>query len=69
MNVKLVVILIMTSLVGLFIIQNVAIVEIQFLFWSIRMPRSLLMILLLAIGMLMGWLLHAHTKHRKEHSE
>ena len=44
--------------------QNVAIVEIQFLFWAIRMPRALLVVLLLAIGMAIGWFLHSFIRHR-----
>jgi len=49
-------------LVILFIVQNVAVVEITFLFWSLQMSRALLIFFLLAIGMLIGWLLHAHFK-------
>ena len=66
MNFKLITILILAGLVVLFIIQNVAVVEIQFLFWSMQMSRSLLMFLLLAIGMVMGWFLHGHFKYRKK---
>ena len=66
MNFKLITILILAGLVVLFIIQNVAVVEIKFLFWSIQMSRSLLMFLLLAIGMVMGWFLHGYLKYRKK---
>jgi putative membrane protein len=66
MNFKLITILILAGLVVLFIIQNVAVVEIQFLFWSMQMSRSLLMFLLLAIGMTMGWFLHGYLKYRKK---
>ncbi|HEY9052150.1 MAG TPA: LapA family protein [Gammaproteobacteria bacterium] len=65
MNIKLISILILLGLVVLFIIQNVAVVEIQFLFWSISISRSLLMFLVLAIGMIIGWFLHSHFKHRR----
>ena len=43
-----------------------AVVEIQFLFWSIQMSRSLLMFLLLAIGVIIGWFLHSHLKGQKD---
>lgn len=69
MNSKLILILTLAGLAVLFIIQNVAIVEIQFLFWSTRMPRSLLIFLLLAIGIIIGWFLHGYLKHRKEKLE
>ncbi len=69
MNYKLILMLILAGLAVLFIIQNVAVVEIQFLFWSIQMSRSLLMFLLLAIGITIGWFLHGYLKHKKVKSE
>ena len=69
MHYKLIVILSLAGLAVLFIIQNVAVVEIQFLFWSTRMSRSLLMFLLLAIGIIMGWFLHSYLKYRKGKSK
>ena len=65
MNYKMLTILILSGLVVLFIVQNVAVVEIQFLFWSTQMPRSLMMFLLLAIGILIGWFLHSYLKHHE----
>jgi len=64
-NTKLFFVLLLLGASVLFIIQNVAVVEIQFLFWSMQMSRSLLMLLLLAVGILIGWFLHAYTKHRR----
>jgi uncharacterized membrane protein YciS (DUF1049 family) len=46
-------------------VQNVATVEIQFLLWSMQISRSLLVFLLLAIGMAVGWFLHGHLGERK----
>lgn len=66
MNYKMVIILILVFLAVLFIIQNVALVEVQFLFWSIQMSRSLLMFLLVAIGIIIGWFLHSFFKHRRK---
>ena len=68
MNYKLILILILAGLILLFIIQNVAVVEIQFLFWSIQISRSLLIFLLLAIGIIIGWFLHGYLKQRKGES-
>jgi len=65
MNYKMLLILILSGLAVLFIIQNVAVVEIQFLFWATQMPRSLLMFLLLAIGIIIGWFLHGYVRHRE----
>ena len=66
MNFNLITILILAGLFVLFIIQNVAVVEIKFLFWSIQMSRSLFMFLLLAIGMVLGWFLHSYLNYRKK---
>ena len=68
MNYKLILILILAGLILLFIIQNVAVVEIQFLFWSIQMSRSLLIFFLLGIGIIIGWFLHGYLRQRKGNS-
>ena len=65
MNIKLLLILVLAGFAVLFIIQNVSVVEIQLLIWSIQMSLSILMFLLLAIGILMGWSLHSYLKYRK----
>lgn len=64
-NYKLVVILVLAGLTVLFIIQNVAVVEIQFLFWSIQISRSILIFFLLANGVIIGWFLHNYLKYVK----
>lgn len=66
MGYKLAIILILSGLTVLFIIQNVVVVEVRFLFWSLEMSRSLLMFFLIAIGMIIGWVLHSFFRHRRE---
>ncbi|MDT8375350.1 MAG: LapA family protein [Mariprofundaceae bacterium] len=68
MNSRLLPVLILTGLAVLFIIQNVAVVEIRFLFWSMQISRSLLVFLLLAVGIIIGWFLHGHMKHHQAKS-
>jgi uncharacterized integral membrane protein len=65
MNFKLIIILILACLAVLFIIQNVEIVEIRFLVWSVQLSRSLLMFFLVAAGIIIGWFLNSFFKHRK----
>ncbi len=66
MNTKLVISLILAGLAVLFIIQNVTVVDIRFLFWTLSMSRALLMFFLLAIGVVIGWSLHSlSAAHRK----
>jgi uncharacterized integral membrane protein len=64
MNLKLIFSLVLTGLVILFVTQNVAVVEIRFMFWQVSMSRSLLIFLLLLIGIMVGWLLHSLFVHR-----
>lgn len=62
MNIKLIAILILCGLFLLFVVQNIAMVEVQFLIWSARMPRSMLMFLALAVGVVIGWFTHGQFK-------
>jgi uncharacterized integral membrane protein len=66
MSAKLILILVLAGLTVIFIIQNVAIVEISFLFWSIQMSRALFMFFLLAIGLIIGWISHSITTSRNK---
>ncbi len=69
MNYKMILIFILSGLAVLFIIQNVAVVEVQFLFWATQMPRSLLMFILIAIGFVIGWFLHGYVRYRQSKSK
>ena len=59
----LLVVLLGTMLV--FAVQNVADVEVQFLLWSLAMPRAILIMVAFALGVLLGWILH--SLHRRRH--
>lgn len=65
MNFKLITVLILVGLTVLFIIQNVAYVEVQFLFWSIQVSRALFMFLLLAVGIIIGLFLNSYLNPRR----
>jgi len=69
MNFKLILIITLTSLVVIFITQNVAVVEVSFLFWSVSMSRALLIFFLLIIGFILGWFLHSYLSYRKSKDE
>ncbi|QOY55653.1 LapA family protein [Candidatus Sulfurimonas marisnigri] len=66
MNIKLASTLTLITLVIIFIFQNVAVVEIKFLFWSTQISRSLFIFFLLLIGIVIGWLLHIYYKDKSE---
>lgn len=69
MTFKLVLILILASLAAIFIIQNVAAVEVTFLLWSISMSRALLVFFTLVIGIILGWFLSTYFSYRKAKEE
>ena len=69
MNVKLLIVLILAGLLVLFIIQNVAVVEIQFLFWSASISRSLLMFIVFGVGIITGWFLKSFLRSDKKKDE
>ena len=64
MHVKLTLSLILVGLAVLFVVQNVAVAEVRFLFWGLHMTLSVLMFLLFAGGLIVGWLLHSYWAYR-----
>lgn len=66
MNFKLISGLIIVCLILIFIIQNIAIVEIRLVFWTIEISLALLILILLSLGMVAGWLLNDYFKYRKK---
>ncbi len=67
LNIKIVLLVMLGGAIALFLIQNVANVEIQFMFWSVTMNRSTLVLLVLGIGVIVGWVFHGiHVRtHRR----
>jgi uncharacterized integral membrane protein len=50
---------VLIGIVLAFAVQNVADVEVQFLIWSFALPRAILIVVVFALGMLIGWILHS----------
>ena len=65
MNIKLAMILIVSSIAVIFAAQNIAIVKVDFLVWSLSMPGFLLIIVILLSGFMLGWLVHGYITYRK----
>ena len=53
-------------LVVVLLIQNAEIVNIDIFFWTIAVSRVLLMVILLAVGVLVGWFLKTYFIHRED---
>ena len=51
------IILLLIIIVLIFVFQNTQIVEVEFLFWKISIPRALILFSTLAIGLICGWML------------
>jgi putative membrane protein len=58
--------LLLLIIVAAFIFQNTAVVEIRFLFWTLSMSRALLILVLLAMGMVLCWLLQGYRFLRRK---
>ena len=69
MHFKLFLSLLLAGLAVLFVVQNVAVVEVRFLLWGLQMTLSLLIFLLFAGGIVVGWLLHSYWLYRRKPSE
>lgn len=69
MNLRLTLILILSSLAVIFIAQNVAVVEIGFLYWRASMSSALLIFFTLMIGFILGWFLHSYLLYQKSKGE
>jgi uncharacterized integral membrane protein len=65
---KLILSLVLAGLAVLFVVQNVAVVEVRFLAWGLQMTLSLLIFLLFAGGLIVGWLLHSYWVYRRKAS-
>jgi uncharacterized integral membrane protein len=66
MQLKKILIGVLAGIVLLFIVQNLAFVETQFLFWSFSLPRAVLLLIGVVTGVLIGWLWHGHFIHKHE---
>jgi len=69
MKLKLTLILILSVLAIVFIAQNVTLVEIDFLFWTISLSSALLIFFTLMLGFVLGWFLHGYRLYRKSKNE
>jgi hypothetical protein len=43
--------------------------NLRFLFWTLSMSGALLMLLVLSVGVILGWLLHSGFGRRKSNAE
>lgn len=56
MNLKLTILVIALVCMGIFIFQNITVVQVQFLFWRLEASRSIIYLALFLIGAVAGWI-------------
>ncbi len=57
--------LVLLFLIVIFTLQNVEVVTIKFFFWEASISRAIMIFLVLAIGILLGWAFGEVVHHRK----
>ena len=55
----------LAGLAVIFIVQNVAAVNVTFLLWTVSLSTALLIFFTLAIGFLLGWFLHSYYAYQR----
>ena len=61
--------LILGVLVIIFVFQNLDAVSYQFLFWTLTAPRFLVLLVILMVGMIIGWSSAVFRRRRREKKE
>jgi len=62
-NIRLWVTIGILGLVILFTVQNIVTVQVTFLFWTIELPRAILLFFVFTLGVLLGWTLKSARRH------
>ncbi|HDP95811.1 MAG TPA: DUF1049 domain-containing protein [Candidatus Aminicenantes bacterium] len=65
MKAKLILFMVAVAFVVLFVLQNTTVVEIHFLLWSLSMSRALVVVVFVAVGVAIGWLLRSNITFKK----
>jgi lipopolysaccharide assembly protein A len=69
MNFKLGFVAILAFFVLIFVVQNIDVVTVSFLFWEISMSRAILLFFSLLTGFIIGWLMHSYLSYSKDKRE
>jgi len=62
MKIKSIIVLVLVAMVAIFAIQNATTVDVSFLFWSLSVPRAILVVALLGIGFMLGITVSSFSK-------
>jgi len=62
-------VLALSGMAVIFIAQNVAVVEVRFLFWQASISSALLIFFALLLGLVLGWSTHVYLLYRRSKNE
>lgn len=62
MKIKAIAALVLIAMAALFVMQNATSVDVRFLFWSLSVPRAVLVVILLAAGFILGITVSSFSK-------
>jgi uncharacterized integral membrane protein len=65
-NSRFITVLSLLLLFTVFVLQNAETVSIQLLFWSFSLPRALMIIVVLLVGIVIGWLWSEHLHYLRQ---
>lgn len=65
---KLAIALVLLGLLVIFSIQNAEELQVRILFWTVTTRRAFMLFIILAIGIVVGWVLHGLSASRRQSS-
>ena len=66
LNFKLIIILFLILVAALFLVQNTQVVDIRIIFWTYSMSVSIVIVLMLIVGILIGWFLRSYISYKNK---
>jgi uncharacterized integral membrane protein len=56
-------------LVIIFMFQNVQPVDVTFIAWTVTLSRAVVLLIVFAVGIIIGWIFHGAGRRRREKSK
>ncbi len=66
MNFKIGLVAIFAMLALIFMVQNIEVMTVHFLFWQLSMSRAIFLFFILLTGFIIGWFLHSFVSYRQK---
>ena len=66
MNIKLISAIVLVGIVLIFVIQNATVVEVKLFFWAVEISRALLMFVVFAVGIIVGWFSNSFLNFQRQ---